>query len=70
MIISLVFNGFFYAYEGRLLKKHTIHPLEMVGCEGVFGICYLIIIVTILCRIHCSFQANNCTFDKYDNAFM
>ena len=32
MLISLVFNGFYYAYEQYLMKKHTIDPLQMVGC--------------------------------------
>ena len=31
MTLSLISNGFLYAYEQRLLKMHTIHPLEMVG---------------------------------------
>jgi hypothetical protein len=31
MLTSLIFNGFLYAYEQKLLKNHTIHPLEMVG---------------------------------------
>ena len=69
MIISLVFNGFLYAYEQKLLKKHTIHPLEMVGFEGCFGIIYLTIIITTLSFVPCHFAAQNCVFDDSNNAF-
>lgn len=31
MITSLVFEGYKYAYEQRLMERHTIHQYEMVG---------------------------------------
>lgn len=70
MLCSLIFNGFFYAYEQRLLKKHTIHPLEMVGFEGCFGICIVTILITILSYIPCGFGEKGCVYDDDNNAFM
>ena len=70
MLCSLVFNGFLYAYEQRLLKKHTIHPLEMVGFEGCFGIVYLFVFITILSYIPCHFSVGGCVFDNQNNPFM
>lgn len=38
MIISLVINGFQFAFEGRLFKNYYIEPMLMVGMEGVYGL--------------------------------
>lgn len=71
MLCSLVFNGFLYAYEQKLLKQHTIHPLEMVGFEGCFGIVFMTIVLTALSFIECPASfGNKCVFDKNDNPFM
>lgn len=70
MLVSLIFNGFLYAFEQRLLKQHTIHPLEMVGFEGIFGIGLLTIFLTILSFIPCDFGVKGCVFDDNNNSFM
>ena len=70
MLTSLVFNGFLYAYEQKLLKCHTIHPLEMVGFEGLFGMCILTVVLTILSFVPCDFGVKGRVFDPNDNAFM
>jgi len=53
MIFSLTFNEFLYAYEQFLHRKHTINPMQMVGCEGCFGL----IIITY--HLYCSMPINN-----------
>lgn len=70
MLCSLVFNGFFYAYEQKLLKKHTIHPLEMVGFEGCFGLVILTVVITTLSYIPCHFGEKACVYDTDNNPFM
>lgn len=70
MIISLIFNGFLYAYEQKLMKKHTIHPLQMVGTEGCFGLVFIFITVTILSFIPCNFGVNGCVFNDQNEGFM
>jgi len=42
----------------------------MVGFEGIFGICLLSIILTILSFIPCDFGVKGCVFDKDSNPFM
>lgn len=64
MLISLVFNGFFYAYEQFLLKKHSINPMQMVGFEGIFGMIIILVITTILSFIPCHFGEKTCVFDS------
>lgn len=64
MLISLIFNGFFYAYENYLLKKHSINPLQMVGFEGLFGMAIVLIVTTILSFIPCSFSENACVYSS------
>jgi hypothetical protein len=64
MFISLVFGGFFLAYEQYLLSKHTIDPLEMVGYEGLFGIAILLTLSFFLSLIPCHFGPENCVYDS------
>lgn len=70
MLISLIFNGFFYAYEQFLLKKHSINPMQMVGYEGIFGLILITIITTILSFIPCHFGEKTCVFDSEDQPFI
>jgi hypothetical protein len=70
MLISLIFNGFFYAYEQFLFKKHSINPMQMVGFEGIFGMTIILVIVTILSFIPCHFGDKTCVFDNKDQAYI
>jgi hypothetical protein len=62
LIISLVFNGFFFTFEQRLLNRYYIHPLEVVGYEGLFGLGMCVIVVGIVCFIPCGFGISACVF--------
>ena len=55
MIISLVFNGFLYAYEQLLMRKHSINPMQMIGTEGVFGLIFVSLIALSFSLIPCGF---------------
>ncbi len=70
MLVSLIFNGFFYAYEQFLLKKHSINPMEMVGYEGIFGMIIILILTTILSFIPCNFGDKACVFNDKNEAFI
>lgn len=70
MLISLIFNGFFYAYEQFLLKKHSINPMEMVGYEGVFGIIIILVVTTILSFIPCNFGENACVYNDKNEPYI
>jgi len=51
------------------MKKHTINPLQMVGCEGVFGMVIVTFIALILSISPCPFQENICVFDSFGNPY-
>lgn len=66
----MVFNGFFYAYEQKLFDTYHIEPMQMVGLEGAFGICYCLIFIPILTFIPCPFQDSSCVFSKSGSKFI
>lgn len=42
----------------------------MVGFEGLFGVCLLTVVLTILSFIPCDFGVKGCVFDAESNPFM
>lgn len=70
MVVSLIFNGFLYAYEQKLLKQYTVSPLEMVGWEGVYGTVISFILVVILSFIPCPYPGNKCVYTASGSAYM
>lgn len=52
------------------MKKHTINPLEMVGCEGCFGIFIIAFIALTLSIVPCNFSQKLCVYDKYGNPYL
>jgi len=70
MLISLVFSGFFLAYEQYLLTKHTINPMQMVGYEGVFGMIITFSLSIMLSFIPCNFGDDNCVYNSKNESFI
>ena len=70
MLVSLIFNGFLYAYEQYLMRRHTIDPLQMVGCEGCFGIFIIGFVALIFSLIPCGFDVSLCVFDVHNNPYL
>ena len=55
MLISLVCNGYFYAYEEKLFRLYpNIQPTQMVGYEGLYGLPVCLIFILILSLVPCS----------------
>lgn len=69
MLISLVFNGFLYAYEQLLMRRHTINPMQMVGCEGCFGLFAITFIALCFSLTSCNLEEKLCSFDKFGNPY-
>lgn len=69
MLISLVFNGFLYAYEQYLMRKHTINPMQMVGCEGCFGLLIITFVALVLSITPCNFEQKLCVYDGFGNKY-
>ena len=54
MVVSLVFNGYFYAYEEMLFRKYELQPIEMVGYEGIYGLPACALVILVLSIIPCN----------------
>lgn len=64
MIISLFFNGFFFVYEQKLLSKYHLEPLEVVGYEGIFGLCMYSVVIAIISFVPCNLGASACVIGE------
>lgn len=53
LLISLLFTGFQFISEEKILEKYKAHPLKLVGWEGIWGFFGIIIVVTIMSFIQC-----------------
>lgn len=62
IIVSLLFNGFFFVFEQKLLSKYHLDPLEVVGYEGLFGLCGYLVLLPIISFIPCAFGVDACVF--------
>jgi drug/metabolite transporter (DMT)-like permease len=67
ILMGLVFNGFFYVFEQKLLRKYHLEPLEMVGYEGLFGLLIYLVLLSFIQFIPCPFSPAGCAFtaDSY-----
>jgi len=55
VIASLLFNGFYFVFEQKLLSKYHLEPLEVVGWEGVFGLSIYAVMLPIFTFLPCPF---------------
>jgi len=44
IVSAQVLMAFKYVYQEKIISKYNVHPLEVVGCEGVFGFIALVLI--------------------------
>ncbi len=63
IVISMFFNGFFFVFQQKLLNKYHLDPLEVVGYEGLFGLCGYLILLPIISFIPCRFGVDACVFN-------
>jgi hypothetical protein len=64
IIVSLFFNGFFFVFEQKLLTKYHLDPLEVVGYEGLFGLCGYLVLLPIISYVQCTFGVEACVFSN------
>lgn len=70
MLASLIFSGFFFAYEQYLFTKHSINPIQMVGYEGIFGMIITLTLSIILSYTPCYFGLDDCVYNTKNEAFV
>lgn len=57
-----IFQRIFLVFEQKLFMKYHLDPLEVVGYEGLFGLCGFVILLPILNFVPCSFEVEACVF--------
>jgi len=71
ILLSLIFNGCLFVSEEFLFGKFLLHPFQVVGTEGFWGICLYSITIPILSNTHCdrsSFQELCISYPKTSNS--
>lgn len=62
MIASLFTSGLQFTYEEKLFTDYAIHPQELVGFEGVYGLVISTIFITIFNYIPCNLGVSSCVY--------
>jgi len=55
LVFSLLFQGFQFIYQERILIKYKCHPMQLVAWEGTWGLIAFLIILPIFEFIPCNF---------------
>lgn len=63
MLIAIIFNGFFNAYEEYLLKKYHINLYEMIAYEGIYGGIVVLTLTIVSSFIPCTLSERVCIYD-------
>lgn len=53
ILISLITNGILFVSEEKLFSKYYLHPFQVVGTEGFWGLSFYVIILPLLMFIDC-----------------
>lgn len=54
LLFSLMFQGFQFIYQEKILNKYKCHPMQIVAWEGIWGFISFIILLPIFEFIPCS----------------
>ena len=65
LIISQLFAGSLFIVEEKLLGNYYLHPLKVVGWEGIWGLTIYIILLIIFQQINCDMAL--CTHGKLED---
>lgn len=69
MFVSLIINGFQFAFEGKVFSKYYISPLLMVGLEGSFGLVISWCTTVGVMFIPCPFGKDACVYSASGASF-
>lgn len=53
MSLTLIFQGFQYVYEEKILDEVEVDPMRMVTAEGVFGLLTLTLVLFVTANVPC-----------------
>jgi drug/metabolite transporter (DMT)-like permease len=66
LIIAQLFSAAQFVIEEKIVNKYEVHPLQMVGWEGIWGALMYIIVLVIFYFINCQ-PKNKMCFNYTDN---
>jgi hypothetical protein len=69
MLVSIIFNGFFYAYEEYLLTNYHINFYQMVASEGIYGGTIILCLAVGLSYVPCELGERICVFDGIGRSY-
>jgi drug/metabolite transporter (DMT)-like permease len=64
LICSQMFTGAMFIIEEKLLGDYYLEPFQIVGCEGMWGLAYYIILLPIMQLVKCPNQTDPKGFGK------
>lgn len=67
---SLVTNGLFFVSEEKLYNAYHLEPLQVVGWEGFFGLCFYAVILPIISFVPCNFGVQACVFSEQNYPYI
>lgn len=69
MLVSIIFNGFFYAYEEYLLTNYHINFYQMVASEGIYGGTIILALTAGLSYVPCGLGERICVYDTNGRSY-
>jgi drug/metabolite transporter (DMT)-like permease len=68
LIIAQLFAATDFVVEETILKKYRVHPLQLTGWEGVYGMIYYSILLSIFYHIKCDVSNHLCYVNQNGEA--
>jgi len=47
-VLAQVFQALMFVYEEKIMSQYVVQPLQVVGMEGLFGVCISVVLLTAL----------------------
>ena len=54
ILIAQLFTGAMFIVEEKLLGDYYVDPMKIVGLEGMWGLCYYIMLLPVMQAVHCT----------------
>ena len=66
MLLSQCFTGVMFIVEEKILGGYYLDPFQIVGTEGMWGLCYYLALLPIMQLIKCNSAL--CNFNYFENS--
>jgi len=66
LLLSQCFTGTMFIVEEKLLGDYYLDPAFVVGCEGMWGLCYYMVLLPVFQYIQC--EGKLCNYHYFENS--